>query len=57
MLFNPLPLFEIDFYKSGHYAQYPEGTVEIFSNFTPRSSRTENKFVIFFGLQAVLIKL
>lgn len=54
MLFNPSPLFEIDFYKSGHYAQYPEGTVEIFSNFTPRSSRTENKFVIFFGLQAVL---
>ena len=54
MLFNVSPLFKIDFYKAGHYAQYPKNTVEIFSNLTPRSSRTDANYVIFFGLQAIL---
>ena len=31
------PLFAIDFYKSDHRRQYPEGTEYVYSNFTPRS--------------------
>lgn len=30
------PLFATDFYKVDHRRQYPEGTTEIYSNFTPR---------------------
>lgn len=30
------PLCNIDFYKVDHRRQYPEGTTEIYSNFTPR---------------------
>lgn len=30
------PLFAIDFYKVDHRRQYPQGTTEIYSNFTPR---------------------
>jgi nicotinamide phosphoribosyltransferase len=29
----------IDWYKSGHYRQYPKGTQLVYSNFTPRSDR------------------
>ncbi len=54
MQFNVCPLDEIDFYKAGHYAQYPENTVEIYSNFTPRTSRSEMKQVIVAGVQMVL---
>ena len=54
MQFKVNPLDEIDFYKAGHYAQYPEGTVEIYSNFTPRSSRTDMKHVIVAGIQMVV---
>jgi nicotinamide phosphoribosyltransferase len=32
------PLLAIDFYKAGHYAQYPQGTNKVYSNFTARSS-------------------
>jgi nicotinamide phosphoribosyltransferase len=51
------PLTAIDFYKADHRRQYPEGTTEVYSNFTPRSGRlakllyTEDVSVIFFGLQ------
>ncbi len=46
------PPHQIDFYKSGHIYQYPEGTELVFSNFTPRSSRMPDvKRVVFFGLQ------
>jgi nicotinamide phosphoribosyltransferase len=46
------PLFEIDFYKVGHVSQYPEGTKQIWSNWTPRSSRIlDQKYTVFFGLQ------
>ena len=55
------PLKCIDFYKVDHRRQYPEGTTEVYSNFTPRSSRHANKckdsdgeHVIFFGLQYFL---
>lgn len=52
------PLTAIDFYKADHRNQYPLGTTEVYSNFTPRSNRlaktltndTENKIVVF-GLQ------
>lgn len=55
------PLTAIDFYKADHRRQYPMGTTEVYSNFTPRSSRIgEQQFsdfsgrVIFFGLQYFL---
>lgn len=61
MMINPL--FECDFYKVGHVFQYPEGTTEVYSNFTPRSSRMANiasgsdgQSVLFFGLQAVILE-
>lgn len=43
-----------DGYKLGHRQQYPEGTTEVYSNFTARSSRTNEDHVVFFGLQAFL---
>jgi len=51
------PLHAIDFYKSDHRRQYPEGTTEVYSNFTPRSDKLANVLpdfdhkVVFFGLQ------
>lgn len=52
------PILAIDFYKSGHIAQYPKGTEYVYSNFTARSSRLASKIegifdekVVFFGLQ------
>lgn len=59
---NINPLNSIDFYKTDHRRQYPEGTTEVYANFTPRSSRFakvikesyDNK-VVFFGLQYFII--
>ncbi|MCP4970555.1 MAG: nicotinate phosphoribosyltransferase [Arcobacter sp.] len=52
------PLTAIDFYKTDHRRQYPDGTTEVYSNFTARSSRlgkvikdTFDNKVVFFGLQ------
>ena len=48
------PLTAIDFYKADHKSQYPKGTTEVYSNFTPRSSRLaygNPDKVVFFGLQ------
>ncbi|WP_420224474.1 nicotinate phosphoribosyltransferase [Pigmentiphaga litoralis] len=58
------PLTQIDFYKSGHIFQYPEGTESVYSNFTARSDRLapvlrsglapfEGK-VVFVGLQGFI---
>jgi len=55
------PLTAIDFYKTDHHRQYPLGTTEVYSNFTPRSGRLgkvlkesyDNK-IVFFGLQYFL---
>lgn len=54
-------LNNIDFYKSGHRLQYPAGTQEVYSNFTPRSVKHLNVErdwydgkIVFFGLQAVI---
>lgn len=51
----------IDFYKAGHIKQYPAGTSEIYSNFTPRSIKHLNVEmdmydgkIVFFGLQAFI---
>ncbi len=51
------PLTAIDFYKADHRSQYPQGTTEVYSNFTPRSKKHakvlsdhDNKIVMF-GLQ------
>lgn len=51
----------IDFYKSGHIYQYPEGTELVYSNFTPRSYKHATNVlsdydgkVVFFGLQGVV---
>lgn len=59
MKINALEL--IDFYKSGHYRQYPKGTELVYSNFTPRSDRLfahksdmwDHK-VVFVGLQGTI---
>ena len=46
------PLDQIDFYKSGHFVQYPENTEVVFTNFTPRKSRIDSvNEMVFFGLQ------
>ena len=50
---------QTDFYKTGHYKQYPENTQLVYSNLTPRSSRLfkwedfDGK-IVFFGLQAFI---
>lgn len=51
------PLTAIDFYKADHRSQYPDGTTEVYSNFTPRSNRLAKVLddhdakVVMFGLQ------
>lgn len=46
------PAFLIDFYKVGHIDQYPKDVTQVWSNFTPRSTRViDQKHVVFFGLQ------
>lgn len=51
----------IDFYKASHKFQYPSGTSEVYSNFTPRSVKHLNVEkdlydgkIVFFGLQAFI---
>lgn len=58
---RPNALDSIDFYKAGHRLQYPVGTFEVYSNFTPRSVKHLNiekdlydGKIVFFGLQAVI---
>lgn len=48
------PLLAIDFYKTDHRRQYPKGTAQVYSNFTPRSSklyRGKLDKIVNFGLQ------
>lgn len=52
MTLNPTTL--IDGYKLDHRRQYPAGTTRVYSNWTPRDSRTQEKEVVFFGLQYFL---
>lgn len=53
------PVLAIDFYKSGHIYQYPDGTENVYSTFIPRSDRLATKTdeagpyrVVPFGVQA-----
>jgi nicotinamide phosphoribosyltransferase len=55
---NINPLTAIDFYKADHRRQYPEGTTQVYSNLTARSSKHAkvlrdyyDEDVVFFGLQ------
>lgn len=55
------PLFAIDFYKVDHRRQYPDGTTEIYSNFTPRYvknchslSDDFDNHVVVFGIQSFI---
>lgn len=48
-------LFYTDAYKLDHRRQYPEGTTNVYSNFTNRGSRIDGiEDVVHFGLQAFL---
>ena len=40
-----------DGYKTNHRIQYPDKTELVYSNFTPRGTRTDVDSVVFFGLQ------
>ncbi len=55
------PLFAIDFYKVDHRRQYPEGTTEVYSNFTPRFVKSNHtpkcnfdNQVVVFGIQSFI---
>ncbi len=54
------PILACDMYKLGHKFQYPQGTEEVYSNFTPRSSRLANMpdgfddQVVNFGIQGFI---
>ena len=51
-------LYLIDFYKVGHVSQYPQDTTQVWSNWTPRSTRVAGPdSVVFFGLQYFLKKV
>jgi len=45
------PLLLVDSYKLGHVHQYPPKTGMVYSNFTPRTTRTGYNKVMFYGLQ------
>ena len=50
-------LFLTDGYKTGHHQQYPKGTEEVYSNWTPRSNKYAPKGcdkVVSFGQQYVM---
>jgi len=57
------PLNAIDFYKADHRKQYPEGTTEVYSNFTPRSNRLAKSLqefkqdhkIVVFGIQYMVM--
>ena len=52
---NYNPLLLIDFYKSTHHEQYPQGLTKMVSYYTPRMSRLDDvNTVTFFGLQAFI---
>ncbi len=55
------PLLQTDFYKTGHWQQYPKGTEYVYSNFTPRSMKyfdgVDKNRIVWFGLQAVISEM
>lgn len=60
---NINPLHAIDFYKTDHRRQYPQGTTEVYANFTPRSGRlakvldSDDVSVIFFRVTVFYSRL
>lgn len=51
------PLFLIDFYKADHRRQYPDNTITVYSNFTPRSNKyayEDSNEVVVFGIQYLI---
>jgi nicotinic acid phosphoribosyltransferase len=51
------PIFYIDFYKVGHVFQYPTNVTQVWSNWTPRTTRIEGRTdVVHFGLQYFIKK-
>src|SRR5689334_8950790 len=51
------PILLKDFYKVGHFEQYPKGTELIFSNFTPRKSKLKGiNHAVLFGLKYFISK-
>lgn len=47
----------LDFYKTGHGPQYPQGTEYVYSNFTPRSTKyASTEKITVFGVQGFIIK-
>jgi len=47
----------LDFYKTGHAAQYPKGSEYVYSNLTPRSTKyAQTKQITIFGFQRFVIK-
>lgn len=51
------PLLLVDFYKPSHYFMYPEGMINLYSNFTPRKSRIEGiNAVVTFGIQHFVLE-
>jgi nicotinamide phosphoribosyltransferase len=52
---NTNPLYQIDFYKTGHASQYPPDTQQVWSNWTARSSRIPGEtHVRWFGLRSFI---
>lgn len=64
MIFQPFAPIACDSYKLGHHMMYPAGTTQVYSNFTPRSTKhspipteyDDGKIVVF-GTQFVLTEL
>jgi nicotinamide phosphoribosyltransferase len=50
-------LLDTDSYKYSHPRQFPEGTEQVFAYIEPRRANGEIDKVLFFGLQAELVKL
>lgn len=51
------PLIQNDFYKQLHYKMYPEGTIKVCSNLTPRKSRVKGiRKIVVFGIQYWLLE-
>jgi len=51
------PILDTDSYKLSHFTQYPEGTQFVSSYVEPRRAWDDIDRVVFFGLQAELMKL
>ena len=51
-----LPILLKDGYKVGHVFQYPKDTTLVYSNLTPRSSRTTEDKVVAFGFQYFVLE-